>query len=281
MMSKAKRPLPPEERADNDRLKAIWNSKKAELRLNQELLADAMDVGQSAVSHYLNGYNRLNAKAAARFAEVLKVKVSDFSPSLALEIERMAQTGLSVADDEDQRPTPPPENHTQLGVTDSGQPKESGGNVITADFQKARLREGEITIPQFDVRGAMGAGQVAPDYVETIRHLTLHQDYLSALGVRYTQASNLAIVTGYGQSMEGTINDGDPVIIDRGVQTFMGDGVYLLTWNDMLYIKRLQMVSATEIELISDNPKHKDRVVKLDEVTVHAKVLIAWNARKL
>jgi transcriptional regulator with XRE-family HTH domain len=115
-MSKAKRPLPPEERADNDRLKAIWNSKKAELRLNQELLADAMDVGQSAVSHYLNGYNRLNAKAAARFAEVLKVKVSDFSPSLALEIERMAQTGLSVVDDEDRRPTPPPENHTQLGA---------------------------------------------------------------------------------------------------------------------------------------------------------------------
>ncbi len=115
-MSKAKRPLPPEERADNDRLKAIWNSKKAELRLNQELLADAMDVGQSAVSHYLNGYNRLNAKAAARFAEVLKVKVSDFSPSLALEIERMAQTGLSVVDDEDRRPTPPPENHAQLGA---------------------------------------------------------------------------------------------------------------------------------------------------------------------
>lgn len=164
---------------------------------------------------------------------------------------------------------------------DNRKEQNKDSNVIAADFQKGRLKEGEISIPQFDVRAAMGAGQVAPDYVETIRHLTLHQGYLSTLGVRYTQPGNLAIVTGYGQSMEGTINDGDPVIIDRGVQTFIGDGVYLLTWNDLLFIKRLQMVSTTEVELISDNPKHKDRVVKLNELTIHAKVILTWNAKKL
>lgn len=49
----------------------------------------------------------------------------------------------------------------------------------------------------------------------------------------------------------------------------------------MLFIKRSEMVSSTDIELISDNPMHKDRVVKLGDVALHAKVLIAWNARTL
>lgn len=256
-----------------DRIQELLEHRNIPKRGMRRALERTCGISYQAVSQWFTGEtsnikNEHLAAIAQEYGSSLDWLISGKGPMIV---------GQAKAEDS----AAPKENHTQLETAPSDQPKEGGGNVITADFQKARLREGEITIPQFDVRGAMGAGQVAPDYVETIRHLTLHQDYLSALGVRYTQASNLAIVTGYGQSMEGTINDGDPVIIDRGVQTFMGDGVYLLTWNDMLYIKRLQMVSATEIELISDNPKHKDRVVKLDEVTVHAKVLIAWNARKL
>ncbi|MET4160508.1 phage repressor protein C with HTH and peptisase S24 domain [Marinobacterium sp. MBR-111] len=156
------------------------------------------------------------------------------------------------------------------------------GNVISADFTpKGRLSDEEITIPQFDVRAAMGPGQVASDYVETVRHLTLHKQYLKNQGLRYSGAKHLAVITGWGQSMEGTINDGDPVIIDRGVQTFIGDGVYLLTWNDMLYIKRLQMASADTFKMISDNPSHENQEVNAADITIQAKVLMVWNARKL
>ncbi|MBP0047675.1 S24 family peptidase [Marinobacterium sp. AK62] len=227
----------------------------------QTRLADALGRSQNYISRCLADPSKKGAKA---IGEDLAREIED-----AFSLERYALDSTSFSAD-----------RTKALTTWSIEAKKDS-NVIAADFQKGRLKDGEIAIPQFDVRAAMGAGQVAPDYVETIRHLTLHQGYLSTLGVRYTQPGNLAIVTGHGQSMEGTINDGDPVIIDRGVQSFIGDGIYLLTWNDLLFIKRLQMVSATEVEMISDNPKHKDRVVKLDELTIHAKVLLAWNARKL
>lgn len=159
--------------------------------------------------------------------------------------------------------------------------EQPGSNVISADFSGLRLKDGDISIPQYDIRGAMGHGQVPADYAEAVRNVVLSATVLREKGVEYSAPANLAIITGWGQSMEGTINDKDPVIVDRGITEFAGDGVYVLTWHDHLYIKRLQVFDAEHYELISDNPKHKDRVVPTGEVTIHAKVLLVWNAQKL
>lgn len=169
-----------------------------------------------------------------------------------------------------------PGDMEQSAVTD----RESS-NVISADFSRNRMREGEIEIPQYDVRAAMGPGQAPADYIETIRNVVLHESYLRSQGISYTSAANLAVITGWGQSMEGTINDGDPVFIDHGVLEFIGDGIYVFTWDGMLYIKRLQKDSAETFDMISDNPKHKDRVINIKDVIIHARVLLAWNAKKL
>ncbi|EQM71640.1 hypothetical protein L682_30125 [Aquipseudomonas alcaligenes OT 69] len=144
----------------------------------------------------------------------------------------------------------------------------------------APATKGEILIPQYDIRASMGHGQVAPDYAEVVRNVIVKESYLQENGITFTSPAHLAMITGWGQSMEGTINDKDPLIVDRGINEFVGDGIYVLTWNDHLYIKRLQMVDKETIELISDNPKHKDREVPLKDVTIHARVLLIWNAKK-
>lgn len=154
------------------------------------------------------------------------------------------------------------------------------GNVIPADFSGLRARPDEVLIPQYDIRAAMGHGQVPPDYNETIRNLIVREDVLREKGVTYTARSALAVITGWGQSMEGTINDKDPVIVDRGINEFVGDGIYVITWHGLLYIKRLQMSDEDHFWLISDNEKHKDQQARIDDVTIHAKVLLIWNARK-
>lgn len=145
----------------------------------------------------------------------------------------------------------------------------------------ARVIEGDILIPQYDVRASMGHGQMPAEYAEFVRNVVVSGPQLEKLGLEFTSPANLSIITGWGQSMEGTINDKDPVIVDRGVNEFAGDGIYVLTWNDMLYIKRLQMADANHFELISDNQKHKDRTVPISDVTIHARVLYVWNGKKL
>jgi phage repressor protein C with HTH and peptisase S24 domain/plasmid maintenance system antidote protein VapI len=268
-MTKSKQRLPPEERAENDKLKAIYLKRKAESGLSQESLAYAMKMGQSAVSHYLNGYNKLNPKAAVKFSTALGVSVNSFSPRLAAEID-MLRTGGAGDEIEGE------------SGSDSPTHKEKGGKVVTADFSpRARVRGGDIEIPQYDVRGALGHGQVPADYVETVRHVTVNNEHLLRHGVSYSKAENLAIITGYGQSMEGTINDGDPVIVDKGTTSFMGDGVYVITWDGMLYIKRLQKASPSQFDMISDSPHHPNRLIDVSDVIIHGRVLMVWNARKL
>jgi phage repressor protein C with HTH and peptisase S24 domain len=154
------------------------------------------------------------------------------------------------------------------------------GNVLPADFSGLRARPDEVLIPQYDIRAAMGHGQVSPEYNETIRNLIVREDVLREKGVTYTALNALAVITGWGQSMEGTINDKDPVIVDRGVNEFVGDGIYVITWHNLLYIKRLQILDEDHFWLISDNEKHKDQQARIEDVTVHAKVLLIWNARK-
>ena len=154
-------------------------------------------------------------------------------------------------------------------------------NVITGDFSRAaKVADGDILIPQYDVRAAMGNGQVPADYVEFVRNIIVSGPQLEKMGLDYTSIANLSIITGWGQSMEGTINDKDPVVVDRGVNEFVGDGVYVITWLGLLYIKRLQMHDADHFKLISDN-KQLEQVARIDDVTIHAKVLLVWNAKKL
>ena len=127
----------------------------------------------------------------------------------------------------------------------------------------------------------MGSGQLPNDYVEIIRHVTMHKSHLDLLGISYTSPANLAIITGWGQSMAGTINHGEPVFVDRGITSFTGDGVYVFTWDNLVYIKRLQKESKTHFKVISDNREHDPFKVEIADVVVHARAVLAWNARKL
>ena len=85
-----KKSLTPAQVADSQRLKALYEAKKKELGITQQSIADALDISQGAVGHYLNGRNALNTAVASVFARILRVSVGDFSPSLAKDISDMS-----------------------------------------------------------------------------------------------------------------------------------------------------------------------------------------------
>lgn len=80
-----KRALSPEQADECAKLKEAFGSRKNR-KVTQETIATELEISQAAVSHYLNGYNPLNARAAAIFAKLLEIPVSHFSPRLTKEI---------------------------------------------------------------------------------------------------------------------------------------------------------------------------------------------------
>ncbi|EBS9025028.1 helix-turn-helix transcriptional regulator, partial [Salmonella enterica] len=81
MRKKREEIAPPEA---TQRLRAIWDAKKRDLKLTQEIAADLMGFEtQSTVSHYLNGKAPLNTDAALKFSVLLRVKPEELRPDLA------------------------------------------------------------------------------------------------------------------------------------------------------------------------------------------------------
>lgn len=153
-------------------------------------------------------------------------------------------------------------------------------NVIPADFSRQGKVGDEFRIAHYDVRAALGGGQVVPDYPEMMPDLLVSRRHLQELGVTYSEESHLKMLTGYGQSMAPTIQHLDPMIVDVSIRDFQGDGIYAFTWHGHFYVKRLQVSDAEHFEMISDNPHHKDREIRIDETYIQARVLLIWNAKK-
>ncbi|WP_416616885.1 S24 family peptidase [Pseudomonas luteola] len=266
-------------------------------KISQTQIADALGINQGSLSAYLNGYNALNARVAGIIAGLLGIKVSEFSPRLAEELAVMTsasrpippvQSSSSTADLVSQMLAKHGKNLSEEAkqriadaVIETAETKLVAGEVITADIANPGLVGDEIHIAHYDVRAAMGGGQIASDYAEILRDVRVSETHLRELGVTYDDPHHLKIVTGWGQSMEPTIKHRDPLIVDASVREFTGDGIYLFSWQGLLYIKRLEIIDAEHFDMISDNPMHKDRPIRRDETYIQARVLLVWNARRV
>lgn len=144
-------------------------------------------------------------------------------------------------------------------------------------------RTDSVVIPVFDVEASMGCGALMPAHDEVVERMTVTGAWLRR-NVNASSPNNLALITGYGDSMEGTFSDGDLLLVDRGVNKIKVDAVYVLSLNDELYIKRLQRRPDGSVLMISDNKKYEPYVIENGErnkFQVLGRVLLAWNSKKL
>jgi SOS-response transcriptional repressor LexA len=245
-------PLSPTQLEDARRLKAIYESKKAELGLTQESLAAACGwESQGSVSQYLNGKIPLNIDAAVKFARELRVSVADFSPELDREL-----TDLYIAY------TAIPE--TILGKTNS--------NAAVIPFAS---RHDLIRFDVLDVVAACGPGAVNSDYPEVIHSIEMPVDVARRL-IERTNGDIVKIIRATHDSMTPTIQPDDLLFVDTSARTFNGEGVYLLLHGGELICKRLTYVGRT-LTVVSDNTHYPSWAwdEKLDDTQIVGKVLRA------
>jgi hypothetical protein len=155
---------------------------------------------------------------------------------------------------------------------------EDAGGVLVTDAYKPGKVGDEVWIAHYDIRGAMGGGEVNHDYPEMLQDVRVSPSQLRAMGVEFKEHYHLKMVTGWGQSMAPTIKHGDPLLVDISIKDFIGDGVYFFSYQGFQYIKRLQMKGKDKFKMISDNRKHKTEDIYVDETYIQARVLLVWNA---
>jgi len=155
----------------------------------------------------------------------------------------------------------------------------ASSNVVTVDFSRPGQVGDEVWIAHYDVRAAMGGGQIPHEYPEMLQDIRVSPRHLREMGVTFKEHYHLKMITGWGQSMAPTIKDRDPLLVDITIREFTGDGIYLFSHDEMLYVKRLQKKGKDRFKMISDNKHHDPEDIRVDDTHILARVLYVWNGQ--
>jgi len=111
----------------------------------------------------------------------------------------------------------------------------------------------------------------------------VNETWLRRHAATFSTPDQLALITGFGDSMEPTFADGDTLLVDRGVSDIKLDAIYVLALNDELFVKRIQRGGDGSFTMISDNKNYLPRQVTRSErehFRVLGRVVMAWNSRR-
>lgn len=89
-----------------------------------------------------------------------------------------------------------------------------------------------VRVEQLDAIGGMGSAVVNDDHPEIIRSVEYGEAYIRALIGFVPPPGRLKLVAGAGDSMRPVIEPGEATLMDSGVTTFQGDGIYWIGLGD-------------------------------------------------
>lgn len=140
--------------------------------------------------------------------------------------------------------------------------------------------EGFVSIPHLAVRASAGPGLAAATAeVEEPRQIAFRATWLRSLGVA---PGNAEFLTAQGDSMYPTIQDGDLMLVDRGYGEVMNGKIYVLVVRDAVVVKRVSLLAAGGLILISDNDRYPSETVPRDEVnSLNFQARVAWYGRAI
>lgn len=144
----------------------------------------------------------------------------------------------------------------------------------STDGLPEKLAVSQVVIDVLNVSASAGYGSTS-DLVEVVSQLR----YVPEQYHEYYRGMNpdtVRVINVKGDSMYPTFQHGDLLFIDIDSNFFDGDGVYVFTYDNHTYVKRLQKTGKS-LCVISDNAKYKEWNLSPEEVEglfIHGKVKV-------
>lgn len=129
-----------------------------------------------------------------------------------------------------------------------------------------------VRVQQLDAEAGMGGEMINDDYPDVIRSMDFTPEYIRGIVGFVPPQGRLILMTGRGDSMVPTIQPGDTVVVDTGVTSFDGDGLYLINMGSGHQIKRL--VDRGRVHVASDNRAYGEPFAIPDGTVIGGKVYL-------
>lgn len=150
----------------------------------------------------------------------------------------------------------------------------TGLSVFSSSLQSEN--ENAIVIKVLDIHASAGFGAVNGDVIQVVKELRFVPEafyqYYPGINPQFIRIINVK-----GDSMAPTFNHADLLFVDISIPYFDGDGIYVFTFDNTLFVKRVQK-TGREFCIISDNEtNYKPWNIKPEEMPdmiFHAKVRV-------
>lgn len=158
-----------------------------------------------------------------------------------------------------------------------GQPSPPSAPVGVPSSPRDQPPQGYVRLP---VMAEASAGPGRVPLLEAVQPVDVLESYIR----QKLNASprNLKVLTARGGSMTGLIEDGDIMFVEP-TNEFKDDGIYILTLDDLVRVKRLSISMATGNVIIESTDGRKSEELPLKEVPhrlhIQGRVLGAWSLR--
>lgn len=129
-----------------------------------------------------------------------------------------------------------------------------------------------VFIPQ--MAGTISNGELAPDGTTEMR-IAFRRDWIARKGL----AQNMSIIKVQGDSMEPTLLSGDLVLVDHSKDATTRGGLFAITIDQEILIKRIQPLMDSKLLVISDNAKYTTLEMAAENIHINGKVI--WFAREI
>lgn len=132
----------------------------------------------------------------------------------------------------------------------------------------------QLRVEVLDVYASAGNGSfLTGDLAADICAIEFENEYF-AQSFQRANEKGLAIINVTGDSMEPTLQNGDLLYVDTRKNYYLGDGIYVFSFKDRIYVKRLQF-AGNKLLIISDNTRYQVWDItedNEDQFIIHGKV---------
>ncbi len=111
------------------------------------------------------------------------------------------------------------------------------------------------------------AGGGAINYDDNFEYISIDRAFIDSLyKSNLAKEDSLFAIKILGDSMETILSNEDIVFIDKDNTDIAKDGIFVISTNMGLFVKRVNVISDKSVELISDNKNYKREVMHIDDL---------------
>ena len=135
--------------------------------------------------------------------------------------------------------------------------------LLPVNRDSTQVPEGYTRISVPDVEAHAGAGGIVNPGI--LMNVDISESWIR--DVLNINPKNAAPIPVHGDSMHPTLQHGELAIYDKSITFYNGDGIYVISQEDLVRVKRLQMMPG-KLRIISDNKFYDTEIVTGEDMNL-------------